>query len=136
MRQPRDELLLIGAFAAYVVFFFSIALFLFPANHPPPNLVPFRTIVDDWRHGGVPFVVNFVGNLVAFLPMGAAPRLLYGGRFRAWHAAAFSLALSLMIEGGQLYSGRRVFDVDDLILNTTGGLIGFAIARQSSGARS
>lgn len=126
MRWTRPLMLL--GFGAYVASLFFIALFLFPAGHPPPNLVPFRTMAADWRGGGWPFVVNFLGNLVAFLPMGAVPRLTWPRRFRPWHAALFGLALSLMIEGGQLYSGRRVFDVDDLILNTIGSVAGFALA--------
>jgi glycopeptide antibiotics resistance protein len=119
--------LLATAFVAYIVFLSFIALFLFPADHPPPNLAPFRTMADDWRHGGLPFLVNFVGNFVAFLPMGAAPRFLLGGRFWLRHATAFSLGLSLLIELSQFYSGRRVFDVDDLILNTLGGVVGYTL---------
>jgi len=37
----------------------------------------------------------------------------------------FGLSLSLAIEGGQYLSGRRVTDVDDLILNTLGSLLGY-----------
>jgi glycopeptide antibiotics resistance protein len=40
----------------------------------------------------------------------------------------FSLGLSLVIEGGQLYSGRRTPDVDDLILNSLGGFLGYLLS--------
>ncbi len=119
---------LLAGFWAYLAFLFFIALFLFPAGDATPNLMPFKTMRDDWTKGGWPFLINFVGNLVAFMPMGAVPRVNFGNRFRRWHAAAFGLGLSTLIEGGQLFSGRRVFDVDDLILNTTGALIGYTLA--------
>ena len=42
-----------------------------------------------------------------------------------WHVAVFSLSISFVIEVGQYISGRRVPDVDDLILNTLGGMLGY-----------
>ena len=42
----------------------------------------------------------------------------------------FGLSLSLAIEGGQYLSGRRVTDVDDLILNTLGTLLGYRLAQR------
>ncbi len=86
-------------------------------------------MVRDWQTGGWPFVVNFVGNIVAFVPMGLIPPLLRKRPTALWQAASFSLAISLLIETGQLVSGRRVPDVDDLILNTLGGTLGFLLSR-------
>ena len=45
--------------------------------------------------------------------------------------ARFQLVLSLFIEGGQLVSGRRVPDVDDLILNVLGGCLGYLLSRRA-----
>ncbi len=66
---------LLALFVTYLVVLYDLAIFHFPASHPPPNLVPFRSIVADWRFGGRNLLVNFVGNLVAFLPMGMVPAL-------------------------------------------------------------
>ena len=112
----------------YVVFLLDIALFQFPGAHPEANLVPFRSIIRDWRFGGWPFVINFVGNIVAFVPMGLMPPFIFERRVRLGHALAFSLGLSLVIEAGQLYSGRRTPDVDDLILNSLGGCLGYLLS--------
>jgi glycopeptide antibiotics resistance protein len=114
---------------AYIVFLLDIALFQFLATNPRPNWVPFHSIRRDWQHGGRRFVVNFVGNIVAFLPMGLLPPFIRPRRTALRHVALFSLAISLTIEAGQYYSGRRVPDVDDLILNTLGGAVGFVAAR-------
>jgi glycopeptide antibiotics resistance protein len=113
----------------YIIFLLNIALFRFAATNPKPNWVPFRTIINDWRYGGLEFVVNFLGNLVAFLPMGLLPPLIRTRRTMLWHVALFSFLISFMIEAGQYVSGRRVPDVDDLILNTLGGALGYLALR-------
>jgi glycopeptide antibiotics resistance protein len=110
---------------AYIIFLLDIALFRFPSTHPVANWVPFHSITRDWRNGGWGFVVNFLGNLIAFLPMGLLPPLIRLGRTALWQAALFSLSISFAIEAGQYVSGRRVPDVDDLILNTLGGMLGY-----------
>jgi glycopeptide antibiotics resistance protein len=120
---------------AYIVFLFDIALLRFPSANPTPNFVPFRTMIQDWRGGWWEFVVNFVGNIVAFIPMGLIPPLILGPRTKLWHMALFGLSLSSAIEGGQYFSGRRVTDVDDLILNTLGSGVGFVLATGLRGRR-
>jgi glycopeptide antibiotics resistance protein len=119
--------LALWALAGYLVFLYTIAVFLFQMPSPRPNLVPFHTMAGDWRAGGFPLLVNFLGNIVAFLPMGAVPARLWPGRFRLAHAAAFGLGFSLLIEASQLALGTRVPDVDDLILNTLGAAVGYAL---------
>ena len=114
---------------AYVIFLLDIALFRFRGNHPVANFVPFRSIIRDFTIGGWPFVIDFVGNIVAFVPMGLLPPFIFERRVRLWHVLVFSLGLSLIIEGGQLYSGWRTPDVDDLILNSLGGCVGCLLSR-------
>lgn len=121
----KRRVILAIVLTAYIGFIVHIALFRFPATNPKPNWVPFHSILNDWRNGGWGFVVNFIGNIVAFLPMGILPPLIRGRRMTLWHAAAFSLSISFAIETCQYVSGRRVPDVDDLILNTVGGILGF-----------
>ena len=112
-------------FAAYVLFLLDLALLQFPSRNPVTNFVPFRSIVGDWRSGGREFVVNFLGNIVAFLPIGMIPRLARPRCSGVWHAAVFSLSASSMIESVQYITGRRVADVNDFILNTLGGVLGY-----------
>jgi glycopeptide antibiotics resistance protein len=121
------RLVLSVVLVAYLLFLFDIAWLRFPATNPKPNWIPFRSMIGDWRTGGWGFVVNFLGNMVAFLPMGLMPPLICGRRVAIWQVAIFSLAISLGIETGQFISGRRVPDIDDLILNTIGGVLGYAL---------
>ena len=110
----------------YVVFLFDLALLQFPTTNPRANFLPLHSIIGDLGHGGRDFVVNFLGNLVAFLPIGLIPALVRPRSTAAWHVGLFCLTLSALIELLQYASGRRVADVDDLILNTLGGLLGYS----------
>lgn len=68
------------------------------------------------------FVYLFVGNLVWFVPLGMAVQCRI--RRRLWPSAAGGLALSAFIEAGQYLFGTGVSELDDLVLNTAGALIG------------
>ena len=109
----------------YVLFIFDLALLQFPSRNPPPNFIPLHSIAKDWAGEWRGFIVNFVGNIVAFMPMGLIPPLVRSRGTRAWQVALFCLCLSATIEVGQYASGRHIADVNDLILNTLGGLLGY-----------
>lgn len=90
------------------------------------NLVPFYSIRGFFRHFQVSvFMVNIVGNIVMFIPWGFGLPLLWKKRRSVFSAVLFSAMLPLFIESTQLFIGRSV-DVDDLILNFAGGMIGAA----------
>jgi glycopeptide antibiotics resistance protein len=115
-------------FAAWVVILLDLTLHEFPRTHPPVNLTPFRSIRDDWFAGGWRFWVNLVGNLVAFVPAGVLLPRVRSRPTSALRVAVFALALSTSIELAQYASGRRILDVDDVLLNVTGALLGYALA--------
>ena len=91
------------------------------------NLVPFRSIRAYFIHYGPDgFLVNFVGNIVMFMPWGFGLTLLWKKNQKIWLAALYSLGLTVFIESVQLFIGRSV-DVDDLILNFAGGCLGAGV---------
>ena len=95
------------------------------------NLVPFREIrrfLLHWDKVGMKYsLINTAGNILAFLPLGFLSPLLFL-RLRRWfRMAGIGLLVSLVIEILQLVSGAGVFDVDDLILNTVGTILGYAV---------
>jgi glycopeptide antibiotics resistance protein len=104
---------------------FDLTLVQFPHPGAPPNLVPFATIRHDLCAGGGELLVNGLGNLVAFMPLGFLLRALRGPWMTAGRVGLVGLMLSLLIESLQYRSGRRVADVDDLTLNTLGTLLGY-----------
>ncbi len=74
----------------------------------------------NWRY----FTYLFVGNLIWFAPAGLLVRLRGG---KLWHAALAGLCLSVLAETGQFILGSGVSELDDLILNTCGAVLGFAL---------
>ena len=99
----------------------------------PPNLVPLRGLVlmleraIDVDHRFTWFIVaiNILGNVLIFIPIGFLVSVLTPNRHKGWLAFLIGLAISLTIELIQLSFIIRVFDVDDLILNSSGAWLGF-----------
>ncbi len=93
------------------------------------NLVPFREIarsltVHISRYG----LLNFWGNIVAFVPIGVLALLaLRRDRRSAWLVAlAGGTALSAALEISQFWVGRSA-DIDDVILNAMGVALGVVL---------
>lgn len=86
------------------------------------NWIPFRTFsVEPWS------LMILLGNVIMFLPIGFFTCLLWRGS-TCGRAIAVGFAATLLIECGQLLVGRS-FDVDDLLLNTLGVLLGHLLCR-------
>lgn len=93
------------------------------------NLQPFREISRFFEYreiiGVRGFVINMFGNIFVFMPWGFGVPVISSRRHKFLQAAAATFLLSLMIETIQLVTRVGSFDVDDLILNTLGGILGF-----------
>ena len=70
-------------------------------------------------------VVNLVGNVVMFVPLGLLLPALWQGLRRFWLYLLWLTAIILAVELLQLLSGLGSCDVDDLLLNVCGGSLGF-----------
>lgn len=102
------------------------------------NLIPGMVFVDIYKecfvnHYPLYFIINILGNICLFLPIGFGIPLL-------WKKVSFkkvlliALLASLFIEICQLPQARGT-DIDDLWINTLGALIGYwlyAIANKST----
>ncbi|RDI33474.1 VanZ family protein [Lentzea flaviverrucosa] len=86
------------------------------------QLVPFQWIADTFRDGQIAFD-QMTLNVLLFVPLGAM--LLFWGKRSIGQAALIGYGVSLLIEGSQLLWANRIFDVDDLITNTTGTALGW-----------
>lgn len=70
-------------------------------------------------------MLNLAGNVVGFMPFGFfLPVVSRRGRYFV-NACLLGFFLSLCIETTQLVFKVGSFDVDDLLLNTIGGILGF-----------
>lgn len=93
------------------------------------NLEPFQEIkrfLQHWRVvGWESFVVNILGNVLAFAPFGFLLPIVSAHNRSFWSVALYSFESSLCIELIQLSFQVGIFDVDDLMMNTAGGIIGY-----------
>lgn len=97
---------------------------------PRYNLEPFKEILRYWnkRHilGTRIMFLNIFGNILMFMPLGAfvcaVPK-----RTNIIVCFFISAFTSLLIETLQFCFKLGSFDVDDLILNTVGGLLGYIL---------
>ena len=92
------------------------------------NLILFKEIKRFWNYrnqlGIFATATNLLGNVLIFLPFGFF--MAMASKYRSFlFFVIYSFALSLTIELSQLFMKVGCFDVDDLLLNTIGGMIGF-----------
>ena len=99
------------------------------------NLEPLRTIKNyliAYGYGNISLrlvVLNLLGNLAAFAPMGVfLPALFRWQRSIFFFTATLTLGITA-VEVAQVYTGAGSCDVDDLILNLAGALIVFVLCR-------
>ena len=92
------------------------------------NLILFKEIKRFWNYrnqlGIFATATNLLGNVLIFLPFGFF--MAMASKYRSFLSTLiYSFALSLTIELSQLFMKVGCFDVDDLLLNTIGGILGF-----------
>jgi glycopeptide antibiotics resistance protein len=125
------------ALSAYIIFIsWRLFFYAYTDNHRSQmdsiryNLIPFKTIANYMLQRGSigfdVFIYNLAGNVVAFMPLGFLLPLAFRD-FRARKTYFVSFVLIIFAEVSQLVSRRGVFDVDDLLLNMLGSIIGYGI---------
>ena len=87
------------------------------------NFIPFKEICRYSLLSDL-FIKNIIGNILLFIPMGMY--LTYKLKIKLFYIILLSLYFSLVIEITQLLIDR-VFDIDDIILNVIGSLLGYLI---------
>jgi len=94
------------------------------------NLVPFREINRSLQSLSDHAMVNLFGNVAIFLPLGFVLAFMWNRvRMAGVKIVSCAFLLSLGLETAQLVFMIGQFDVDDILLNTLGGLLGFIVYR-------
>ena len=73
------------------------------------------------------WLINIIGNVTMFIPVGIVWPYCFKKLDRVWKVTLAGFGLSLFIEITQLPFYERCSDIDDLIMNTSGALIGAII---------
>lgn len=140
MKNEYKKVLRICSRIMFGVYIIGLAYFLFFAESTGRtfedrtyhyNLDLFREISRFIIHrktlGFWAVCLNLVGNVVAFLPFGFFLPILHHKCRSFLYTVFFSFEFSLIVETIQLISKVGSFDVDDLLLNSIGGAIGWLI---------
>ena len=93
------------------------------------NLIPFQEIRRFWIYREqvrtFAWVSNLLGNVIGFLPFGFILPVIFRNFRSFWSIMFGGFLFSLLVETIQLVTKVGCFDVDDLILNTLGAILGY-----------
>lgn len=119
-----EEMLKLG-FIIYIMSLFYVVTFQ-DVSWSTSNFIPFKEVFR-YQIFSERFFRNVVGNLIMFMPYGFF--VSYFLRLdKKKTIFIMSLLVSVTIEITQLIIGR-VFDVDDIMLNVCGGILGYFVYR-------
>lgn len=139
MNKKTKTLIAATFLVAYLAGLLKLFVFKFTAHLPSGvtlrlggygsygyNIVPFKTILEYGAHPwGIIAMGNLLGNIALFMPVGFLLPLVY--RPISWKGVlGIAAAFSLCIEVLQLVLRSGASDVDDIILNALGGVLGYA----------
>ena len=101
------------------------------------NLYPFKTIIEFiFNYSKYNFQVvfiNIIANIITFIPLGFFISLLSKRHFKLINSALCCIFIIVSIEMGQFILNVGVLDVDDIILNALGcilGIISYKVVRK------
>jgi len=108
-------------FIIYMMLLFRIVTFQ-DVNYSDFNIIPFKEMFR-YEFGSKLFIKNVVGNMIMFVPYGFFISYILKER-KPWNIILLSIFASCTIEITQYRIGR-VFDIDDILLNLIGGVLGY-----------
>lgn len=127
IRVSTKHIALAFVFAVYIVgvFYFTEAGTLYDAlqctfSSRALNLSPFSKRIDT---------TAYLLNIVMFIPLGIMVPFIWKKAARFRYILLYGFAFSLLIELSQLLNPRST-DIDDVILNTSGAVIGYLIFKK------
>lgn len=105
------------------------------------NLVPFETIALYIRamvRGTINLeiaIANLLGNFLLFMPMGVYLPFIFKKIRTLLDYVLYMIPVLMMVELVQLLTKRGSFDIDDLILNLSGAIVGFCLWKSEAGQK-
>ena len=118
----NEELILL-LFVTYILLLFELVT-IRDVEFGGVNWMPFREILR-YDFGTDLFYKQVIGNIILFIPFGYFATY-YSKLTKIRHIFFITFITSTTIEIVQRFIGRS-FDVDDIILNVVGGIIGFLL---------
>jgi len=129
------------AWVLFIIYILAMAYFLFfseALNRAETavyhyNLVLFKEIKRGWwlwQNGNTQyFILNVVGNVVAFVPFGFTFPIISPRNNKFINITLLSMEMTLGVEIVQLMFKVGSFDIDDIFLNVSGAVAGYVLFR-------
>jgi glycopeptide antibiotics resistance protein len=124
------SVLFLGAWIVVTLAFTLRAAHPLPGQVVTDNAVPLTTIriyLDNLSSAF--WVSQMAGNLLLMLPIGLFGPLALPWLDRWWRVGLLAILLSSAVELAQLGVPERSADIDDVLVNTLGALLGYALLR-------
>lgn len=90
------------------------------------NLKPFSWLFDTYTMGFSRMMSQVISNMIMFIPLGFLLPIVFKSSRSFSKTTLFAFGFSFFVEFFQYFIGRSS-DIDDLILNTLGGIGGYGI---------
>lgn len=98
-----------------------------PGKYENINLHIFSSYIKVWNRFSLLELRNLILNILMFVPFGFMLPLLFKKCQKFYITYFLGLCITIFIEGLQLISKRGIFEVDDIINNALGCMIGYGI---------
>lgn len=96
-------------------------------NIKDANFIPFSSIRRDILTLNSYYIKVLIYNIMAFIPMGFLLPLISKRARNMYFTIIIAIVFSFLIEITQLITVLGTFDIDDILLNTLGTLIGYVL---------
>ncbi|MET1248818.1 VanZ family protein [Sporolactobacillus sp. STCC-11] len=123
----RKRNIVIICFLCYMALLVFVTLFThnYYTYGRSSNLLIFSSIKLMLRSGSSALIIkNIFGNVLLFLPLGFLLPMIIRSKHGLFWQLLFGFSVSLIIESCQYLFASRIFDIDDIVLNTIGTVIG------------
>ncbi|MFJ8090910.1 VanZ family protein [Lysinibacillus sp. NPDC095746] len=130
-KQIRIKKLVLGAvFIGYIIFVLELTVFGRGTSHSlQMNLQPFSGYIDAWKKYSLRDLQNCIFNILMFVPLGIFLPLI-SSKFKKFKwLLLIVISATLSIETYQTLSGAGIFELDDLMNNSLGGIMGYQFYR-------
>ena len=139
MKKKHNKAIRFISWILFIMYLVAMVYFLFfseqlgrtPSDTYHYNLKPFaeinRYLTYYRKIGSFNVILNLLGNVICFMPFGFVIPILSCRQRSIVRITALSFLCSVTIELTQLVTKLGSCDVDDVILNTLGGISGYII---------
>ncbi|WP_066172507.1 VanZ family protein [Bacillus marinisedimentorum] len=123
--------ILFGAYALFMMYNLFSGNSHYQGRFVDINITPFKTIkmyITYFDHFDLQtWTVNVLGNVLAFVPLGFFLAWLFPVTAKWWRMLLVLIVAVSAVEVMQFSLQVGSFDVDDILLNTFGGMIGYVL---------